>query len=225
VDGVQAQSTVLADTGTMLQGSGRVGPIYFVGLSTRFLPGSSPGILTCGGLTPIAPASGTLQVELNGLAPGAGYDQLDVRGPVTLTGLALSATLGFGSAVSDTFTLIQNDGADAVVGSFSGLPQGKKLYVGRELFQISYTGGDGNDVVLTRLITPPPPTLAIERVGTNLVRLLWPTNDPPFSLQTTTNLAATNWTPATPLPTVVGTNHIVTNSVTAAGQFYRLSHP
>jgi hypothetical protein len=196
-----------------------------VGLNTRFLPGSSPGILTCGGLTPIAPASGTLQVELNGPTPGAGYDQLDVRGPVDLTGLALSASLGFGSAVSNTFTLIQNDGADAVVGTFSGLPQGKKLYVGRELFQISYTAGDGNDVVLTRLVTPPPPTLAIERVATNAVRLLWPTNDPPFSLQTATNLPATNWLAATPLPAVVGTNHVVTNTVTAAHQFYRLSNP
>jgi autotransporter-associated beta strand protein len=225
VDGVQAQSTVLADTGTTLQGSGTVGPIYFVGLNTRFLPGSSPGILTCGGLTPIAPASGTLHVELNGPTPGAGYDQLDVRGPVNLTGLALSASLGFGSAVSNTFTLIQNDGADAVVGTFSGLPQGKKLYVGRELFQISYTGGDGNDVVLTRLDTPPPPTLAIERVATNEVRLLWPTNDPPFSLQTATNLPATNWLAATPPPTVAGTNHVVTNTVTAAHQFYRLSNP
>jgi len=225
VDGVQAQSTVLADTGTTLQGSGTVGPIYFVGLNTRILPGSSPGILTCGGLTPIAPASGTLQVELNGPTPGAGYDQLDVRGPVNLTGLALSATLGFGSAVSNTFTLIQNDGADAVVGTFSGLPQGKKLYVGGELFQISYTGGDGNDVVLTRLNTPPPPILTIEQVATNAVRLLWPTNDPPFNLQTATNLAATNWFAATPPPTVLGTNHVVTNSVTAAHQFYRLSNP
>jgi fibronectin-binding autotransporter adhesin len=225
VDGLQAQSTVLADTGTTLQGSGTVGPIYFAGLNTRFLPGSSPGILTCGGLTPIAPASGTLQVELNGPTPGAGYDQLDVRGPVNLTGLALSASLGFGSAASNTFTLIQNDGTDAVVGTFSGLPQGKKLYIGQELFQISYTGGDGNDVVLTRLVTPPPPVLTIEDAGNNAVRLLWPTNDPPFSLQTATNLPATNWLAALPLPTVVGTNHIVTNAVAGTNQFYRLNSP
>lgn len=225
VDGLQAQSTVLADTGTTLKGSGTVGPIYFVGPSTSFMPGSSPGILTCGGLAPIAPASGTVYVELNGVTAGTGYDQLDVRGPVNLTGMSLNASLGFTSTVSNQFIIVANDGADAVTGTFTGLPQGKKLYLGQELFQISYTGGTGNDVVLTRLVTPPPPLLTIEPAATNAVRLIWPTNDPPFSLQTATNLPATNWLAALPLPTVIGTNNIVTNTVAGTNRFYRLLNP
>lgn len=225
VDGPQPQSAVQAGAGTLLKGSGTVGTIYFVGLNTSIMPGSSPGILTCGGLAPIAPASGTLHVELNGITPGAGYDQLDVRGPVNLTGMSLNASLGFASAVSNQFTIIANDGADAVAGTFTGLPQGKKLYIGGELFQISYTGGTGNDVVLTRLVTPPPPELTIERAATNAVRLIWPTNDPPFSLQTTTNLPATNWLAALPLPTVIGTNNVVTNTVAGTNRFYRLVSP
>lgn len=224
VDGLQAQSTVLADAGTTLKGSGTVGAIYLVGLGVNLMPGSSPGLLRCGGLSQIAPAGGILHMELSGTNPGTGYDQLEVGGPVNLNGLTLSASLGFASAVSNQFTLIANDSADAVIGTFTGLPEGKKFYLGQELFQITYTGATGNDVVLTRLVTPPPPVLTIEHAGTNAICLRWPTNDPPFSLQTATYLPATNWLAATPLPTVVGTNNHVTNTVAGEPRFYRLVH-
>ena len=112
-----------------------------------------------------------------------------------------------------------------MVGTFTGLAQGKKLYIGNQLFQITYAGGSGNDVVLTRLVTPPPPTLAIQQIPPASVRLLWATNDPPFSLQVCTNLPATNWAAASPLPVAIGTNNIVTNSTTGGQRFYRLSNP
>src|SRR5262249_34827358 len=40
-------------------------------------------------------------------------------------------------------------GTDAVVGTFAGLAQGATVLIGGRPFTISYTGGDGNDVVLT----------------------------------------------------------------------------
>ena len=187
-------------------------------------PGDSPGVLNCGDFN-LSGASGTLQVELNGTTPGSGYDQLNVKGSVYLNGVSLKASLGFASSTNDQFTIINNDGADAVLGNFNGLPPNGKLYVGSQLFQITYAGGSGNDVVLTRLVTPPPPTLAIQQIPPASVRLLWATNDPPFSLQTATNLAATNWAAALPLPAVSGTNNIVTNSTTGGQRFYRLSIP
>ena len=153
------------------------------------------------------------------------YDQLNVNGTVSLSGITLSPTLNYASSVGDQFTIINNDGTDPISGTFIGLPQGKKLYIGQQLFQISYTGGTGNDVVLSRLVTPPPPTLIIQRASPTSVLLLWPTNDPPFSLQTTTTLPATNWAAALPLPLVVGTNNFVTNPISNLEQFYRLSNP
>jgi hypothetical protein len=129
------------------------------------------------------------------------------------------------TAVGNQFTIINNDGADAVTGTFANLPQNKKLYLGQELFQISYTGGTGNDVVLTRLITPPPPTLTIERISPASVRLLWPTNDPAFRLQFHTNLVTTHWISAAPQPTLIGTNHVVTNAISGAEKYYRLVNP
>jgi hypothetical protein len=125
------------------------------------------------------------------------------------------------------FDLISNDGSDAVTGTFNGLPDSAKFYMGGVLYQINYRfgGRPGNDVALQGLDTPPPPILVVEKIPPASVRLLWPNNDPPFTLQTTTNLVAANWTAALPLPVVIGTNNVVTNAVTTAQQFYRLSSP
>jgi hypothetical protein len=107
------------------------------------------------------------------LTAGTSYDQLNVHGVVNLAGITLSASLNYAASVNDQFVIINNDGSDAVTGTFTSLPQGKKLYIGNQLFQITYTGGSGNDVVLARLTTPPPPTLTIQRIPPTSVRLLW----------------------------------------------------
>ena len=220
VDGVQAGSAVQITSGSRLQGTGTVGR---VSLSGVLAPGSSQGILTCSNLS--AAAGGTLQMELNGTTPGAGYNQMNVRGAVNLAGAALKASLNFMSAVGNSFTIIHNDGTDAVIGAFSGLPQNASLYIGEELFTISYTGGTGNDVVLTRVPTPPRPVLTIEKASSLTVRLLWPTNAVGFDLQSNTNLITTSWSAANLPLSVVGTNHAALDSTTNSPRFYRLFHP
>jgi autotransporter-associated beta strand protein/probable HAF family extracellular repeat protein len=88
-------------------------------------------------------------VALDGGTAGSGYDQINVSGTVSLNGSKLNVTLGFVATVGATFTIINNDGTDAVTGTFAGLVQGATFVVGGETFQISYKGGDGNDVTLT----------------------------------------------------------------------------
>ena len=53
--------------------------------------------------------------------------------------------------LSAPFMIIQNDGTDPVVGTFAGLAQGATIVQGGMRFRISYDGGTGNDVVLTRI--------------------------------------------------------------------------
>jgi autotransporter-associated beta strand protein len=224
VDGIQPSSPVLVNAGATLMGGGTVGPLTMAGGTSIIRPGDHPGILTCSNFNRGGTGSGLLQIELDGPSFGQ-YDQLNVNGTVSLSGITLSPSLNYASSVGDQFTIINNDGTDPVSGTFTGLPQGKKLYIGQQLFQISYTGSSGNDVVLSRLITPPPPTLTIQRASPTSVLLFWPTNDPAFSLQTTTTLPATNWITALPLPVVIGTNNFVTNPVSNLEQFYRLSNP
>jgi len=47
------------------------------------------------------------------------------------------------------FTVIDNTAATQIAGTFSNLPDGSVFMVGRNTFQASYTGGDGNDLTLT----------------------------------------------------------------------------
>jgi hypothetical protein len=93
----------------------------------------------------------SLQIVEPDCAPGTGYDQLSVTGTVNLAGATLNVNLAFTPALGSAFTLIQNDGTDAMVGTFAGLAQGATFLLEGMTFQISYVGGTGNDVVLTRV--------------------------------------------------------------------------
>ena len=112
-------------------------------------PGNSPGIITVNG-NYSQTSTGDLNIEIGGTTVGTQYDQLIVNGTVTLNGdLNLSLINSFVPTNGNTFTIIDNDGTDAVSGTFSGLAQGATVVLGNTTFQISYAGGTGNDVVLT----------------------------------------------------------------------------
>jgi hypothetical protein len=109
-------------------------------------PGNSPGILTMGSLSMTAAV--TLRVQLYGSIAGAEHSQLAVTGTVTLGGATLQ-TVGGGLSIGTAFTIIANDAADAVTGTFAGLAQGATITAGTVQYQINYLGDTGNDVVLT----------------------------------------------------------------------------
>lgn len=210
-------------SGGILGGTGSVASVTMTG--GILAPGGNTGMLQLQGNLD-ASAGATCQFELNGPIAGSGYDQLQVNGTIALNGATLEVLPNYSVPVGSVFLLIVNDGTDPIVGTFAGLPQNQKFSLGDAMFQISYTGGTGNDVVLTRLATPPPsPVLTIEAVPPAAVRLLWATNNPSFGLQSNTNLTGTNWITATPSPTIVGTNYSVTNTVSGSAKFYRLSNP
>jgi hypothetical protein len=98
-------------------------------------------------------SGGTTEVALNGVTPGAQYGQIQVNGTVNVGGASLSTTLapGFIPPFGMAFTIIDNDGTDPVVGTFAGLPQGATFTSGGQDFRVSYVGGTGNDVTLTRV--------------------------------------------------------------------------
>ncbi|MBK6698525.1 MAG: HYR domain-containing protein [Saprospiraceae bacterium] len=110
-----------------------------------FAPGSSPGCVTLTG-NMVLTSGDALAMEINGTTVCTLYDKFIVLGTVTLGGSNLAITLGFAPASGDQFTIIENDGVDAVIGQFV---QGGTITVGGVVFDINYVGGDGNDVVLT----------------------------------------------------------------------------
>jgi len=219
VNGSQANSDVTVNGTGTLMGDGIVGDLDVFG---NLRPGSSPAILTTSNFV-FHSSAADFFVELNGPAPGTGYDQIKARGGVGLSNAVLHATLGFQSAISNSFTIIDNDGADAVIGTFNGLAQGASLNINGIPFRISYTGGSGNDVVLTQLLGVP--VLSIRPSGTTSVVLSWPTNFTGFTLEANTNLSTNIWAVVLQAPVPSGTNIVVTNTASGTQKYYRLRNP
>ena len=122
-------------------------------------PGQSPGILNVSGNFVFADDD-TFSVEIGGTTPGetdSNHDQLNSAGGTVTIGsnVTLNTTSfnGYVPTLGDAFTIIANDGADAIVGTFAGLPEAAVIsdFVGSGLDAlVSYKGlsGSDNDVVL-----------------------------------------------------------------------------
>jgi autotransporter-associated beta strand protein len=154
VNGTQTASAITVQSSATLQGNGTVG-VVSVQAGATLAPGASPGILDTGNVT--FAAGSTLAIELNGTTVDTQYDQLNVTGTVNLGGATLNVTLGFAPAIGTTFTIVNNDGSDAVNGTFAGLLEASMFAAGGQQFRINYAAGDGNDVVLTTLTAPSTP--------------------------------------------------------------------
>ena len=155
VDGSIALSTTTVNGGATLAGSGSLADVI-VAAGGTLAPGSSAGELGAGSVEFAAGA--TFAVELGGTTAGTGYDRLTVTGTVDIGGATLDISLiaSFLPAAGQTFTIIDNDGGDAVTGTFAGLDELEVFLLGGRSVAISYAGGDGNDVVLTAIANDPP---------------------------------------------------------------------
>jgi hypothetical protein len=107
---------------------------------------------------------GDLGIVINGLLADTDYSQLNVAGGIDLNGKYLEVSGSRVPMVGDTFTIVNNDGDDAIVGTFHGLAEGAKINLNGCILQISYVGGSGNDVVLTALNNIPQVSLNGEDV-------------------------------------------------------------
>lgn len=134
----------------ILAGTGRIGNIH-IGAGGVIAPGNSPGTLSTGNLA--FEEGGIYEFEIAGSEAGQ-YDQINVTGTVNLGNGTLSVLPldNFVPSQGQSFVIINNDGSDAVEGTFAGLAEGATVEVNSQAwFTISYVGGDGNDVVLTTI--------------------------------------------------------------------------
>jgi autotransporter-associated beta strand protein len=155
VDGALLSSATTVNSGGTLAGGGIVNNVHVASGGT-LAPGASAGTLTTGN---VSISGGTLAIELGGTNVAL-YDRVNVTGTVSLANATLAGSLinGFNpeAAGGATFTVIDNDGTDAVTGTFNGLAEGASFSFGGSLFTISYVGGTGNDVVLTVAVNDGP---------------------------------------------------------------------
>jgi hypothetical protein len=103
-------------------------------------------------------AGSDLSIAINGTTVDSptGYRQLNVVGAVNLTGVDLLLSGAYTPVGGETFTIVNNDGNDPIIGTFNGLPEGATASINGIPFRITYTGNTGNDVVL---IGNQPPTV------------------------------------------------------------------
>jgi hypothetical protein len=139
------------------------------GIGARLFPGdltgtttttnhliTAPGTLTVHGNITFDALS-SLNVDITGTTAGTQYDQIAEHGTVTLSGAGLNVNLGtYVPTGSETFTLIDNFGAQTVSGAFGSLngvagdySEGAAVTLGSALYHITYDGGaTHNDVML-----------------------------------------------------------------------------
>ncbi len=105
------------------------------------------------------------------------------------------------------------------------LPYGELILSGNALYGTAYEGGSSGYGTLFSLSLPPvsSPQLTLLPSGPYVI-LTWPTNATGFTLQSTTNLVSPAvWTTVSPGPVVVNGQNAVTNLISGAQQFFRLS--
>lgn len=158
-------SNVTVKTGAVVGGSGEIDSTHALvveGGATLAL-GNSPARLDVGTLS--LQSGSSFNVKLNGMNAGTEYDQIHVTGTgashglVTIgTNVTLNSVLGFTATAGNTFVIIDNDGNDAVSGTFKNLAQGALLTISGKKFHIvyDYESGDGNKNDVALILNSPP---------------------------------------------------------------------
>ena len=147
IDGSAPLGTLNFTSASRLYGTGTIGTLNMSG--GHLDPGDvGPGTLNVIGNANLAAGS-----DLRWSASSSATSELDVRGHVTLGGAFAINSLasGYVPIQNAVYTLINNQGAQPVSGTFSGLAEGAVYVALGDDWRISYKGGDGNDVTLTFL--------------------------------------------------------------------------
>ncbi|HTN74427.1 MAG TPA: Ig-like domain-containing protein, partial [Pirellulaceae bacterium] len=151
----------IVNAGT-LAGDGSLTSAVDLSSTATLAPGGSlNGDLTTGTVTFVT--GSTYQAQISGVTPGTTYDQLVVNGDVHLNSATLDLSLTGVYPGATTFVLIQNDGIDAIDGTFLNLPELSVITLNGQAFRITYRYnaeavpgelGTGNDVALVRNQAP-----------------------------------------------------------------------
>jgi T5SS/PEP-CTERM-associated repeat protein len=148
-------SVLLSNLGAISGSGSQTGDLFDFGVvaPTAVSPADDTGVYTVDGAWNKQSGS-ELQIQLGGLSNGGGdksqttFDWIDLTGDLTLGGmLDVELTDGFTLGFLQEFVIVQVGGA--LSGTFDGLIEGSIVAtLGGMKLQISYVGGDGNDVAL-----------------------------------------------------------------------------
>jgi hypothetical protein len=170
--------------GGLLGGSGAVTDFCRLRVSGQLSPGLSAGILQTWGY--IQSAGGSFNVEIGGVVPGTGFDQLVVTGQALLAGaINICSINGYVPNPGDSFEIMKFSSVSGSV-AFNGLDVAKGV-------RLEPIVTSTNIVLVAASVAPSSaPSLHIAPNGDNLWTW-WPVGFSTFTLQSNTNLAPANW--------------------------------
>ena len=145
---IVAPNGVKVAAGDILLGTGSVSGAVVVAANGSLNPAGTNATIYNTGNLQVLP-NGILNLTTAGSIPGTDYDQINVTGTVNVSGGVLRLNVRAGIAVGNSFTIINNDGTDPVVGQFAGGTTIRAFNNPLVTFTINYAGGDGNDIVAT----------------------------------------------------------------------------
>jgi autotransporter-associated beta strand protein len=169
VEAVTAMDGILRMEGQWDQASVVAENVFFGGTATLaklhayrpVSPGPDAGAGQLVASSVVFDADSSYIVDLGGTSPGGNYDQIVATTSFTIVDpnvpLRVNLIPGFSGAPGDKFTIVQNNSSSPVgPNTFQGLAEAATITLTNGAqFQITYKGGDGNDIVLTQLSQPP----------------------------------------------------------------------
>jgi uncharacterized repeat protein (TIGR03803 family) len=236
--------TATSTSGTSLVNSDGANPWSALFLSGNTLfgtaySGGASGSGTIFGLN----TNGSGFAAIHTFSPTAGADLANQDGASPIAGLVLSGNTLYGAAefggswgTGTVFSMNTNGTSFIPLYNFSTIsafnsPNGDGAYPvaslvlsGTTLYGSANSGGtSGYGSIFSLTVPAAPPQLAITVTSGNVI-LTWSTNITGFILQSSTNLASPSiWAPVSPAPSIVNGQNTVTNQISGAQQFYRLS--
>ncbi len=148
-------------TGTVSVNAGTLGGRGIIGGATTIGTGSGAGAFLEPSVAARQSATTTIQSLLTFKADGSYTCKLDTKkaraDEVVANGVTIESGAQFNfSAIGNkrlplgsVFVALSNTSASAISGTFANLPDGSTLSAGKNKYQASYSGGDGNELTLT----------------------------------------------------------------------------
>ena len=158
---VSNRSGSATGTGAVGVNAGTLGGKGTVAGAVTLGTGSGTGAFLAPGINASKPATLTIQSGLTFKADSTYSYKLDTNRARADQVIANGVTIESGAQFNFTpvankrltagtvFTAISNTSANPISGTFANLPNGSTFTVGRNNYQVSYSGGDGNDLTLT----------------------------------------------------------------------------
>ncbi len=156
--------------GTVQIGDAQSGPI---GISAAISPANYRTLALARDTT--FAASGGFASDIGPTA--ADIEKITITGTLSITAgatLTTAAKGGFMPVTGQMFQIITNDDADAITGTFSGLPEGQTInpFLGVAInARITYLGDTGNDVVIITNTPPVANPVSVERYPTQSIKI------------------------------------------------------